>query len=332
MKFPGKIDIISQDHTRHTAMTSFQRSLLNLLIPIVVLGPFIGAARAAAGGDINKPVNSAPVLKAVLSAQSNDTAELLGITPLIDRLSKLEPEPSSDSVDPPGNPAKELERLNLKQQLTEKVLIATLQVRDVTARIDREIARSNRIQGSLEDKRDRAIKLNSLANTVGMGIIAEIGQAGEMKVNEIPGETTELVGGGIGMALSALALQQQSGGKQRVRSKPNMLARIFNCHTDGDTEYPQVIWSYLNRVPVGSKDGQTRLESLFKHWQRYKYIGNLRLASSRPRIASLTNTGTHGVTNIALLQDQTDLLVDVRSEVFQLDRDLLELLLNLQTL
>ncbi|PWT99971.1 MAG: hypothetical protein C5B53_04730 [Candidatus Melainabacteria bacterium] len=306
-------------------MTSFQRSLLYWSIPAVILGPLSSGAYGTATADVEKPVNSASVLRNVLSAKGTDMAELLGIMPLIDKLSTLELEPSSD-------PAKELLRLKLKQQLTDKILIATLQVRDVTARIDREIARFDRIQGALESNRDRAIRLNSLANTVGMGLISEIGQAGELKVNENPGEITQLVGGGIGMALSGIALRQQSGGKQRLRPKPNMLAKIFNCRTDSDTEYPQVIWDYLNRVPVGSNDGQTRLELLLKHWQHYKYFGNLKMASSRTRIANLTNTSPRGVTNIALLQDQSDLLADVRSEVFQLDRDLLELLLNLQSL
>ena len=61
---------------------------------------------SATTADVEIPVNTA-VLKAVYRQGGNDTAELPGIVCLINKLSTLEPEPSSDLV-------KELERLRLK--------------------------------------------------------------------------------------------------------------------------------------------------------------------------------------------------------------------------
>jgi hypothetical protein len=69
-------------------------------------------------------------------------------------------------------------------------------------------------------------------------------------------------------------LHQQSGGKSRVQPKPNMLSKVFNNQTDKNSDYPLLVWSYLNRIPVDSVERRTRLENLFQHWKRYELIGN----------------------------------------------------------
>ncbi len=283
------------------------------------------SAIAAANTPIEEQQYSVKLLHISLSPTSRDMAELLGVMPIVEKLDTLQ-------LAPLGNESKDFEHVRLKQQLLEKVIIATLQVRDVTARIDRELARLDRKSGYLENKRDRAIKLNSMANLFGTGLVNEVGQAGEMKVKEAPGEITELVGGGLSMVLAGRALMQQSGSKERVRAKPNMLAKIFNCPTDKNTEYPDVVWNYLNRVPPEDLTHQTRLEALLHHWEHYRLISNTKTAAGRKRIAILTNTGQYGVASIALIDDQSALLSDLKAEVFQLDRDLLELLLNTQAL
>lgn len=302
---------------------TWRRSLFSWLLTAFILSSSTTAVHGAQTRDLAKPI-PASAEQSFLSPIGKDMAELLGIASMVDRLSVLEKEPRDTQ--------ERLERLKLKQELTDKILIATLQVRDVTARIDREMARLDRIYGYLQNKRDKAIKYNSMANGLGMGVLYEVGQAGEMRSNEIPGEIAQLVSGGVTMTLAGLALKQQSGSQHRVRPKPNMLAKILGLAPDADTEYPAVIWTYLNSAPPDVKPVQTRLDALIQHWQRYHLIGNIKTADGRKRVAALTNTNTRGLTSLNLIEDQAALLADVRAEVFQLDRDLLELLLNTQAL
>ena len=252
-----------------------------------------------------------------------EVAQQLGVLQIIDRLNRIKAQPEHDLY-------LEVERLKLKNTLDSKVTIATLQVRDVTAKIERELALFNRMRGLLEDRRDKAIKLNSIENIVASGAIAEVGQAGELFANEVPGEIIGLVAGLGTMGLGSWALHQQGGGKQRVTLKPNMLAQIFKCPTDKDSEYPPLVWTYLNSLRPGER--QTRLQVLYDRWQRFKVIPNLNTPEGIKRIGILTNTRSKGFANIDLYDDQCDMLVDVRSEVFQLDRDLLDLMLNTQDL
>ncbi len=92
-------------------------------------------------------------------------------------------------------------------------MIANLQVRDVVARIEKETTDIDRLSGFLEADRERAIKLNSFANGINSGALNELGHAGEMRANEVPGEIVEPLTGGVVTNLSAISLYKQSGGK-----------------------------------------------------------------------------------------------------------------------
>jgi hypothetical protein len=111
-----------------------------------------------------------------------------------------------------------------------------------------------------------------------------------------------------------------------------MLSKLFGLKTDSHSEYPPLVWNYLNRVPLNEPTQQTRLQSLFQHWRRYEILGGKKGSAEVQRRVQLTNTGEKCVTNIDLIGDQIALLSDLKAEIYQLDRDLLELLLNVQKL
>ncbi|MBU6454031.1 MAG: hypothetical protein KGS72_19785 [Cyanobacteria bacterium REEB67] len=323
-----------QPENTHLTRSSHNKALA---LPLAVLTLFASAAPVLAvdsPSTLSLPTRSpveqgaldlAAKNKGTLSLTGRDIAEQIGVVSLINEIIDTKAQLRE-------NPSLALKHLELKQKLLQQILIASLMVRDTTARIDREIADMNRQSGVLQDKRDRAIKTNSVANIFGAGAINEIGQAGEMKSNEIPGEIVELVGGGMIMALGGLSLYQQSGSKQPMHARPNMLAEVLNCPTDRETLYPAIVWNYLNRAPAGAGSIKTRLELLVEQWQKYGTIGPLKNAKNRKRFGALSNTMQSGRLTLDLLGDRMDMLADVKAEVFQLDRDLLELLLNVQNL
>lgn len=253
-----------------------------------------------------------------LSASSENMARLINVMPLIQQLYDLRSQPPSEK--------NELARLRVKQQLTDAVLIATLQVRDITARIDRQISIFNRQRSFLEDRRDRAIKFNSIANTFGSGAINEVAQVLQMGPAEISGEVTELVGNAVTTAFGGWALKQQQGPKPVVHSRPNLLAKLFNRSTDRESEYPPVIWAYLNSPAPGDPHGHTRIHYLYERWQKYGAIPD------KTQIPLYTSTAPRARITIDSLNDEAALLSDVRAEIYQMDRDLLELLINTHSL
>lgn len=162
---------------------------------------------------------------------------------------------------------------------------------------------------------------------------ADIGlPAGELKTQETMGEVVELAAGGLVVLLSGLALYQQSGvGNRRyIQPKPNMLARVLKCQHDPNSDFPEIVWRFLNSPTTDPQNGnKTRIDLLIQKWQRYKFIGSMNDSRSQPRLAALCNTHPSGRVNLSLLQDRIDLLSDLKAAIFQMDRALLDLLQNL---
>lgn len=253
-----------------------------------------------------------------LTATAHDIATQIDALPLVEKLEH-------------GSPATELEQLRISQNLNTSVIIASLQVRDVVARIERELAMINRLRGLLEDRRDRAIKLNSIENIGASGAMSEIANGSTFMSSQTTGNVVNLVAGAATIGLGTWALRQQSGAKQRITVKPNMLAKIFNHPVDKNSEYPPVVWNYLNSAPVDSS--QTRLQALMDRWRKYKVIPNTTVgAVAQRRLAILTNSGNTTTATIDIFNDQADMLFDLRTEVYQLDRDLLDLMQCVQTM
>jgi hypothetical protein len=168
-----------------------------------------------------------------------------------------------------------------------------------------------------------------MTNLFSAGVMNTIGQAGEMRVNEKPGEITELISDGISIGMGALAIRQQSGGHRRLATGPNMLANFFGRPTDRDTEYPALVWAYLNATPAGAQE--SRINNLISRWRHYNVIGNITTPAGKRRIDALTNSSRTSA-NIDLLVDRAAMLIDVRSEINQMDRDLCELIMATQAL
>jgi hypothetical protein len=261
-----------------------------------------------------------------LSPVAREIADELGVTAVVERLVQL------NASSPRRDPATELEHITLKAGLTESVLIASLQVRDVTARIDHEVVQLSRVHQLIQDRTDRGLKFNTLANVFGSGAINEAGQAAEMARNELPGEIFELVAGASTLMLSGFAIKQQNGGSRRLPAHPGLLAKPFGFTTDAEAEYPPVVWAYLTHVPIGGTTNQSRLQLLQRYWLMHQFSPDLRTPSGKRRAAMLAGVGSEPRVNMSLLEDRTALLQDLRAEVIQVDRALLELLLNTQRL
>ncbi|MBI4533755.1 MAG: hypothetical protein HY711_07385, partial [Candidatus Melainabacteria bacterium] len=124
-----------------------------------------------------------------------------------------------------GSGLPDQEELWVKQQLTDKVIVAMLEVRGTTAAINREICEANELAAYLSARRDKKIFLNSLANLVSGGVGEVAGGAfelGQTRRSENVGDLLEMLGGAMQSGLGTLALRQQRGERRTFASDPNM--------------------------------------------------------------------------------------------------------------
>ena len=115
------------------------------------------------------------------------------------------------------------------------------------------------MQAFLEERRDKVIRLNTIANFISGGVTGIVG--GALKIGSVNEQSANGIDTGEGItqtALALLALKQQAGEKKIVDGTPNMLTKLFDInaiHTQRD--YPPSVWNYLTSVPESSSTGLT---------------------------------------------------------------------------
>lgn len=258
-----------------------------------------------------------PVLEklASLTPDAAHLAEHMGIAQVIHNVETLRAKSSEQS----------LELVQAKQTIMQAVLIAMLQVRAASAQISYDVFEAAQVSTALENRRDRALKFNSIANFVSGGI-AELGGGSFQLVDNFPidnaGNIIEMAGGAIQTGLSTMALAQERGQRRGMPLKPNMLAPIFDQTTNQESKYPRVVWQFLNE-PIANTN-ESRRTALLRQW-----LQSGRLPGRQaPYIAALTgNGGKRYPVTIDILSDRMAMLTDVNALVSRIERLLLEILL-----
>jgi hypothetical protein len=216
----------------------------------------------------------------------------------------------------------------LHQQVSERVLKASLQVDATIAQIDNEIARANELRGLLADKRDATVtRANLLSALIGGGVG---GTSAGLQLSSSLSKPAAAVGigaGAVSASLGIVGIRAQRGGTSRFDFSSNMLAKFFDRPVLGDSEYPATVWAFLGETAPTSTDGATRREQLIQTWISVKRIDSL---ASTLKIEHVTSEPSEGLRlTIDDLEDRAAMLQDVRARISFLKRDLANLLAGL---
>ena len=228
----------------------------------------------------------------------------------------------------PGQRVHNLEVISVRQDLDESIMSAFLATRRVVSELDRQVSGYDAVARVLEEKRDQAIRNNTILNFTSGGALA-MTQGGisigtPMKYQNA-GNELGAVAGALTAVIGAYALKLQGGGKRSSERDPNMLAPIFGLVPNEPNKYPLITWNYLNDFEPGQK--KTRREQLIDRWVKLNYIEPLSKPSSKHHLEELSGTiPLHKVVNIDLLRDRIPMLQDVRAAVAGMNEYLDEIL------
>lgn len=321
-----------------TQQTMMKRYYPSAILPFVAAFIF-GSATLADPDELSETETRAALvhgsLNNCLTKESYQLANQLGVMQFLKRLQLL----SEHDKHKHGNPLSP-ECTTLRIEVDQVIITTALQCQEVIAEIEREVSDGVEVKSALESKRDSAIKTNSIANVIGNGLIQTVGELEQIPFEtvvdsryELPGESVEGAGNIMGGGFGALALHQNSGVKLSATIKPNMLAKVFKRPNDSDTEYPDVIWNYLNTPPPGSKEGTTRREALIRRWEDLGRIPAQTTPKGRLYMRTLAGTVAQNKTvTISMLDDRTAMLLDLRAEVNQIYKELLNMMLVVRAL
>lgn len=260
------------------------------------------------------------VLPAVCPAQETDrfklsppalqAARIIGVEPLLARLASLT---AAKDLAATGI---SLEELALHQQITEAVVVASLDVDSVVNQIDNERAQIVELQSILLARRQRALgttNLATLALSTGLGAVSGVLQFSD--TTKGAGNAIGFAAGGLSTLLSFHSLRQQHSGNRPAWVLPSMLAPFFS-EPQEHSVYPADTWAYLNSAPEGAASQASRREQLLAEWRRAGRFPPLDSPQSKPKITLLTGTdAADKKLNMDLLSERPAMLADVRGEV-----------------
>lgn len=306
-------------------LTDRRRTLILLLVLASAVLPGHAQTLAPAEEPASPEETIEQEITTKISPGAHELAQQLGLTETIEKLLRAQ-------AHGPYAPASQeyVEVLSYRQQLMETVLSTILEIHGVTAAIDYEISQNSDFRAYLEDRRDRAIKYNTIATLITGGISGALGNALDMNPSvkvEDAGDILEMAGGGVTTALGFLALRQEGGEKRKLPGTPNMLAKLFDRPTTETTEYPRSVWEFLNAVPPGVQGKETRRQRLVKRWISLGLLESPRSATWRYQVEHVTSTTPrHHKITIDLLEKRIMMLSDLRALVLQMERGLHDLL------
>lgn len=251
-----------------------------------------------------------------LSAGAQQLAEIAGLG---DQLTAMKASQGTAS-----NAEALVHRLAARQNLLEDVLAQSFEVRSMLAELEQEIAEADDLQAYLEHRRDRSIRLNTIANFISGGITGIIGGGLDIAaVTKTASASIDLGEGVVQTSLALFALKQQAGEKRLMEGLPNKLAKVLDLAPNVD--FPSTIWKYLNSIPPNQN--KTRRQILVEHWSKSGMIAKARFkGDTSGDLSHLAGTRQRVTISIDLLDARSAMLADLKAVVREMDVYLLEIL------
>jgi hypothetical protein len=254
-----------------------------------------------------------------LPANAEQVAGEIEVLPLVQRLRALASECDGHMS---------IEELSLRQQITEGVVAASLDLNGVMGSIDFEVAQIMELRDRLSGAKDHKVNTLTLASIIvgtGSGTLGTAMQFSGPAAKA--GDWVQTIGGAVGIVFSVLALVEQ-GAKGALDVAPNMLAPVFDRRAELRSVYPEDVWKYLNTAPA--TDPRVHVpwkDELIGEWEQVGRIGPPSAPESQKKISKLTSRiADHAKLSIGDLTDRSAMLMDLRSRLSLMNRDLHDLM------
>ncbi len=213
-------------------------------------------------------------------------ARVIGVDCDLARLSQL-----TTSESAAQGRVRSLEELSLRQEITDTVVTASLDVDSVLNEIDYEQRQIYELIRISQTRHDRALGTTNLAVltvSTGLGIVA-----GALSFSDITSDLGDVLGfasGGISTLFSVRGLRQTKEKGHAEGVLPSMLGPFFADPAAQQRLYAEAAWTYLNSVPPGKSEELSRRAQLLEQWEskgRLQVPGSVR---SQQRIMLFTTT------------------------------------------
>jgi hypothetical protein len=258
-----------------------------------------------------------------ISKHAEETAKLLGIEDQVHRFIELKNSGKLEAYDK--------EALKLQLTLIRKVMTAGIELRTVSARLDKEITFEQQALDSLTRKRDAVVATTNNANFLQLNILSMIidgplEQSKNHRMN-LYGNRLNIVSGLLVGGLASLALLEQRGGFRLSPADPNMLGQTLGLNAPDDEKFPPMLWNFLNSEPPTLNTNLTRRQLLIEYWKTAKVLPiNIKKQATVEQVSALGPRHHRWCESIKLIGGRVTMLFDLRAMIDMLNTGLVDLL------
>lgn len=249
-----------------------------------------------------------------LNPAAKEAARLLKITNAAGNLIYLNSE-GSDNI----------RRTDLEITLLETIVAGMLEMRVATNKIDGELNYAyDVVLSQLLARRGKGLQRNFEANFIQTGIFSSIAGLLFLKGYPKAGNEMFLVQGGVGTALTVLALWQMRGGKKKRDTSANSLAQFFEVGESSQYKFSPLVEEFMSAPAPDSRSGKSRREFLLHSWKERRIATvNLDSKATRASLAALSPTERD---TIKIVRNRIDLLHSLKARLEEFNGSLYELL------
>jgi hypothetical protein len=250
-----------------------------------------------------------------LSPRALEIANAIGADELASRIQTLDYEAAR------GSEGARLRLLELRQQLSERILLALLEVKSAAAEADCEEERADGLADRLQEMQEERVKRLTIFSLLGSGLggilSGGLAWAAQGTAAAIAGIAAGMTEAGFG----AMALFEDI--EHDFRHDRNLLTEVWEAPKNPGL-IPVSVWRFLNRPLRDDPKRRSLRETLIARWREDGRLGEAGSETERHRIALLFGNG--GSYTITELRDRAAMFDMLESDINLMSHDLEEFL------
>lgn len=252
------------------------------------------------------------VLAGRFSPQSQRIADRIGVKHLLAQAAVLEGKVDRDV-------ATTLRRLQVQQQVSNRIALAFLDVARTAAEADCEEKRADQLAELLREERDKHIRHLLLISIVGDAMIGIVAGGLNLALLETAAAAAEILGGSVATWFGVASLSLSDEARHEFRHQRNLLQEVWIGPKESAL-IPPSVWRHMTRL-LPEDPGQYSLrESLIMRWRQDGRLGEAGSELEQRRIALFFGEG--GSYSIEDLRDRAAMLELLKTDVNLMSQDL----------
>ena len=247
------------------------------------------------------------------SLHAREMAVVIGVQ---DRLKELQAlsrtvpqEPGAPEID-----RNALRRLQIRQQLSDRIALAAFEVSSIVAEAGCEETRTDHLADALTEIRSQREEIGLLVAIVGDALIGVVAGALGLAAKNTASEIVAIFGGALAAVFGTAAIFM--GGEYDFHHSRNLLRDLREGPEQSDV-FPPTVWRYLN-WPF-KEGGETIRQHLLSHWRAEGRFGEAGSKTERHRLALFFENG--GTYSIEELRDRAEMLDNLKAEMSLMNQD-----------